>query len=73
MNDTPSCSVCAPIDPERQSTHQDWAAHVGHALCRSRVVEEMRRYKGTVTADQLKLVLGISDKPTPLPSNDRYR
>jgi hypothetical protein len=47
------------------------AVHACHALCRSRLVEEMRRRKGTLTADHLKLVLGILDKPTLLPSNDR--
>jgi len=50
---------------------KDRAVHACHALCRSRLVEEMRRRKGTPTADHLKLVLGILDKPTHLPSNDR--
>jgi hypothetical protein len=50
---------------------KDRAVHACHALCRSQLVEEMRRRKGTPTADHLKLVLGILDKPTHLPSNDR--
>jgi len=50
---------------------KDRAVHACHALCRSRLLEEMRRRKGTPTADYLKLVLGILDKPTHLPSNDR--
>ena len=33
------------------------AAHACRALCRARVVEEMRLRKGTTTAEHLKLVL----------------
>ena len=50
---------------------KDRAVHACHALCRSRLIEEMRRRKATPTADHLKLVLGILDKPTLLPSSDR--
>jgi hypothetical protein len=50
---------------------KDRAVHACHALCRSRLIEEMKRRKGTPTADHLKLVLGLLDKPTQLPSNDR--
>jgi len=50
---------------------KDRAVRACHALCRSRLVEEMRRRKGTSTADHLKLVLGILNKPTHLPSDDR--
>ena len=39
------------------------AAHACHALCRARVVEEMRLRKGTTTAEHLKLVLGVIDRP----------
>jgi hypothetical protein len=39
------------------------AAHAGHALCRARVVEEMRLRKGTPTAEHLKVVLSIIDGP----------
>jgi hypothetical protein len=35
------------------------AAHACHALCRSRVVEEIRQRKGTPQADHLKLVLSV--------------
>jgi hypothetical protein len=38
---------------------KDKAAHACHALCRSRVVEEIKRRKGTATADHLKLVLNV--------------
>jgi hypothetical protein len=37
------------------------AAHACHALCRARVVEEIRLRKGTPTAAHLKLVLSIID------------
>ena len=50
---------------------KDRAVQACHALCRSRLVEEMKRRKGTPTADHLKLVLGILEKPTQLPSNHR--
>jgi hypothetical protein len=49
---------------------KDRAVHACHALCRSRLVEEIRRRKGTPTAEHLRLVLGILDKPKPLLSND---
>jgi hypothetical protein len=39
------------------------AAHACHALCRARVVEEIRLRKGTPTAEYLKLVLSIIDGP----------
>ena len=45
----------------------DQAVHACHALCRARIVEEIRRRKGTPTADHLKLVRSIIDKPTHLP------
>ena len=50
---------------------KDRAVHACHALCRSRLVEEMKRRKGTLTADHLKLVLSVLEKPTQLPSNHR--
>jgi hypothetical protein len=37
------------------------AAHACDALCRARVVEEMRLRKGTPTAEHLKLVLSVID------------
>ncbi|MFY9839640.1 MAG: hypothetical protein WAK55_24845 [Xanthobacteraceae bacterium] len=39
------------------------AAHACHALCRARVVEEVRLRKGTTTAEHLKLVLSVIDRP----------
>jgi hypothetical protein len=42
---------------------RDKAAHACHALCRSRVVEELQRRKGTPNADHLKLVLSVIDGP----------
>jgi hypothetical protein len=42
---------------------KDKAAHACHALCRARVVEEIRRWKGTATADHLKLVLNVIEGP----------
>ena len=42
---------------------KDKAAHACHALCRSRVVEEIQRRKGTPTADHLKLVLNVIEGP----------
>ena len=39
------------------------AAHACRALCRARVVEEMRLRKGTTTAEHLKLVLSVIDGP----------
>jgi hypothetical protein len=39
------------------------AAHACRALCRARVVEEMRLRKGTTTAERLKLVLSVIDGP----------
>jgi len=42
---------------------KDKAAHACHALCRARVVEEIRLCKGTSTAEHLKLVLSVIDGP----------
>ena len=39
------------------------AAHACRALCRARVVEEMRLRKGTTTAEHLKVVLSVIDGP----------
>jgi hypothetical protein len=39
------------------------ATHACHALCRARVVEEMRLRKGTTTAEHLKLVLSVINGP----------
>jgi hypothetical protein len=42
---------------------KDKAAHACHALCRARVLEEIRRRKGTPSADHLKLALSVIDRP----------
>jgi hypothetical protein len=42
---------------------KDKAAHACHALCRARVLEEIRRRKGTVSAEHLKVVLSVIDGP----------
>jgi hypothetical protein len=42
---------------------KDKAAHACHALCRARVVEEIRLRKGTPTTEHLKLVLSVIDGP----------
>ena len=42
---------------------KDKAAHACHALCRARVVEEIQRRKGMVTAEHLKYVLSVIDAP----------
>jgi hypothetical protein len=39
------------------------AAHACHVLCRSRVVEETQRRKGTAIAEHLKFVLSVMDGP----------
>ena len=42
---------------------KDKAAHACHVLCRSRVVEEMQRRKGTASAEHLRSVLSVIDGP----------
>lgn len=42
---------------------KDNAAHACHALCRARVIDEIRLRKGTPTAEYLKLVLSVIDGP----------
>ena len=49
---------------------KDEAAHACVALCRARVLQEIRGRKGTTTAEHLKLVLSIIDRPTNLPLRD---
>ena len=39
------------------------AAHACHAVCRARVLDEIRLPKGTPTAEHLKLVLSVIDGP----------
>jgi len=42
---------------------KDKAAHACHALCRARIVEEIKRRKGTATSEYLKVVLTLIDGP----------
>jgi hypothetical protein len=42
---------------------KEMAAHACHALCRARVVDEIRLRKGTPTEQHLKLVLSVIDGP----------
>jgi hypothetical protein len=46
---------------------KDKAAHACHALCRARVLEEIQRRKGTLSAEHLKFALTVIDGP-PFPS-----
>jgi hypothetical protein len=54
---------------EMNKRMREKAAHACHALCRARVVEEIRLRKGTPTAEHLKVVLDIIDGPR-FPQND---
>lgn len=48
---------------EANKRMKEKAAHACYALCRTRVVEEIRLRKGTSTAEHLKLVLSVIDGP----------
>ena len=48
---------------EMNKRMKDKAAHACHALCRARLVEEIRRRKGTATGEHLKYVLSVIDGP----------
>jgi hypothetical protein len=41
---------------------KDKAAHACHALCRTRVAEELQRRRGTRIGEHLKMVLSIIDR-----------
>ena len=41
---------------------KDKAAHTCHALCRTRVAEELQRRRGTRIGEHLKMVLSIIDR-----------
>src|SRR5215472_10503535 len=47
------------------------AAQACHALCRARVLEEIRRRKGMTTAEHLKLVLTAIDRPAHFPPQNQ--
>jgi anti-sigma factor RsiW len=57
-------------DAETNKRMKDRAAQACRTLCRARVAEEIRRRKGTSTAEHLKVVLSIIDTAAPFPSND---
>jgi hypothetical protein len=48
-------------DAETNRRMKDRAAQACRTLCRARVAEEMRRRKGTSTAEHLKIVLSVID------------
>ena len=57
-------------DAETNKRMKDRAAQACRTLCRARLAEEIRRRKGTSTAEHLKVVLSIIDTATLFPSND---
>jgi hypothetical protein len=57
-------------DFETNKRMKDRAAQACRTLCRARVAEEMRRRKGTSTAEHLKVVLSIIDTAALSQSND---
>jgi hypothetical protein len=46
---------------ETDKRMEDMAVHAFHSLCRARVAEEIKRGKGTSTAEHFKIVLGVID------------
>jgi hypothetical protein len=58
---------------ETHKRMKDKAAHACHMLCRARVVEEMQRRKGTLTAVHLKIVLSVIDGPAIFPLKDKQQ
>jgi hypothetical protein len=57
-------------DAETNKRMKDRAAQAGRTLCRGRVAEEIRRRKGTSTAEHLKVVLSIIDTAALFPLNN---
>jgi hypothetical protein len=57
-------------DAETNKRMKDRAAQACRTLCRARVAEEIRRRKGTSTAEHLKIVLSIIDSAALFPLND---
>ena len=53
--------------PEDNWHMKDKASRACHVLCRACVFEETRRRKGTTTAEHLKLVLAVIDRPAHFP------
>jgi len=57
-------------DDETNKRMKDKAAGICHKLCRARVAKEIRRRKGTSTAEHLKIVLSVIDDRARFPLND---
>ncbi len=57
-------------DAEPNKRMKDKAAQVCRRLCRARVVEEMRRHKGTSTASHLNLVVSAIDAAPSFPLDE---
>jgi hypothetical protein len=57
-------------DAETNKRMKNRAAQACRTLCRMRVAEEIRRRKGTSTAEHLKVVLSIIDEAALFPMND---
>jgi hypothetical protein len=57
-------------DAETNKRMKDRAAQACRTLCRVRVAEEIRRHKGTSTAEHLKEVLSIIDSAALSPLNN---
>jgi hypothetical protein len=55
---------------ETNKRMKDKAAAICRTLCRARVAEEIRRRKGTSTAEHLKIVLSVIDDRVRFPLND---
>jgi hypothetical protein len=58
-------------DDEPNKRMKDTAARVCRGLCRARVLKEMRRRKGTSTAEHLKIVLSVIDDWARFQLNDK--
>jgi hypothetical protein len=52
---------------EEDDSMKNRAAEKCDRLCRARIVEEIQKYKGTLTAVHLKIVLNVIDGPGRLP------
>jgi hypothetical protein len=57
-------------DAETNKRMKDRAAQECRTLCRMRVADEIRRRKGTSTAEHLKVVLSTIDSVALFPMND---
>lgn len=53
---------------EKTKRTRNQAAYAFEMECRARIVEAMRRYKGTLTAVHLKIALSVIDGPVRFPT-----